>query len=208
MSGRLVSLEGGEGAGKSTVIAAMEDWLLARGIDHVRCREPGGTALGERIRELLLDARGGGMAARTELLLMFASRAQLVEEVIEPALRRGRWVLCDRFTDASFAYQGKGRGLDGGMIAELERLVVGRRPDLTLLLDVPVSLGLARARSRAAAPDRIESETEAFFERVRDGYRGAAAREPQRFAVIDASLPLEQVVENALAALEALWTRR
>lgn len=207
MSGRLISLEGGEGAGKSTVIAAMEDWLATRGIDYLRTREPGGTPLGERIRALLLDARGGTMAAKAELLLMFASRAQLVEELIEPALARGQWILCDRFTDASFAYQGGGRGLDSGFIAELERQVVPRRPDLTLLLDVPVALGLARARSRPNEPDRIESEAESFFERVRAAYRDAAAREPQRFVLVNASLPLQQVVDSALSALEALWTR-
>ena len=139
--GLFVSIEGGEGAGKSTVIAAMEAWLGEQGIDYLRCREPGGTAIGERIRELLLDARSQGMAAQTELLLMFASRAQLVREAIEPALARGQWVLCDRFTDASFAYQGGGRGIDPSLIAELERWVVGRRPDLTLLLDVPVAIG-------------------------------------------------------------------
>lgn len=207
MSGRLISLEGGEGAGKSTVIAAMEDWLATRGIDYLRTREPGGTPLGERIRALLLDARGGTMAAKAELLLMFASRAQLVEELIEPTLARGQWILCDRFTDASFAYQGGGRGLDSGFIAELERQVVPRRPDLTLLLDVPVALGLARARSRPNEPDRIESEAESFFERVRAAYRDAAAREPQRFVLVNASLPLQQVVDSALSALEALWTR-
>ena len=207
MSGRLITLEGGEGAGKSTVIAAMEAWLGERGIDYLRCREPGGTPIGERIRELLLDARNQGMAAQTELLLMFASRAQLVRASIAPALARGQWVLCDRFTDASFAYQGGGRGIDSAVIAELERWVVGRRPDLTLLLDVPVAVGLQRARGRDAAPDRIESESESFFERVRAAYRGMAAQQPQRFHVIDASAPLEQVVLAARAALDALWQR-
>jgi dTMP kinase len=204
MSGLLITLEGGEGAGKSTVIAAMEAWLGEQGIDYLRCREPGGTPIGERIRELLLDARHQGMAAQTELLLMFASRAQLVRETIEPALARGQWVLCDRFTDASFAYQGGGRGIEAALIAELERWVVGRRPDLTLLLDVPVTLGLQRARGRDAVPDRIESESESFFERVRAAYRSMAAQQPQRFRVIDASTSLEHVVRAARAALEAL----
>lgn len=207
MSGRLISLEGGEGAGKSTVIAAMEAWLQARGIDFLRCREPGGSVIGERIRTLLLDAGSQGMGAHTELLLMFASRAQLVGELIQPALARGRWVLSDRFTDASFAYQGAGRGIEPGLIAELERRVVGRRPDLTLLLDVPVQLGLQRARERAAQPDRIESESESFFERVRAAYRARAEREPQRFELIDAGAPLQQVVDHACAALERLWQR-
>jgi dTMP kinase len=205
MSGRLITLEGGEGAGKSTVIAAMEAWLGEHGIEYLRCREPGGTPVGERIRELLLDARSQGMAAQTELLLMFASRAQLVRESVAPALARGQWVLCDRFTDASFAYQGGGRGLDAALIAELERHFVGRRPDLTLLLDVPVALGLQRARGRDATPDRIESESEGFFERVRATYRSMAAQHPGRFRIIDASAPLEQVVLAARAALDALW---
>lgn len=208
MSGCLISLEGGEGAGKSSVLEAVEGWLHERGIEVERCREPGGTPVGERIRAILLDPDLGGMDAHTELLLMFASRAQLMRERVLPALAQGRWVLCDRFTDASFAYQGGGRGIDPARIAELERWVVGRRPDLTLLLDVPVELGLARARQREAQPDRIEAESAAFFERVRACYRRRAEAEPERFRLIDARAPLATVQAEARAALEDLWRRR
>ena len=206
MSGRLISLEGGEGAGKSTVMAAIEDWLRERGVSVLRTREPGGTALGERIRELLLGSRDS-MAANTELLLMFAARAELVEHLIRPALARGEWVLTDRFTDASFAYQGGGRGIDGGFIADLERRVAGLRPHLSLLLDVDVAVGLGRARSRGGEPDRIESESEAFFQRVRAAYRARAAAEPQRWRVVDAGQPVEQVVQDVQAALAEEWQR-
>ena len=150
--GKLISLEGGEGAGKSTAIACVAQTLRARGIDLVQVREPGGTPIGEAIRAILLDPAQRGLCAETELLLMFAARAQLVRETIEPALARGAWVLSDRFTDASFAYQSGGRGLDAGLIAELERRVVGRKPDLTLLLDLPVADGLARVRGRGGSP--------------------------------------------------------
>ena len=208
MSGCLVTLEGGEGAGKSTVIQALEAHLVRRGIEFLRSREPGGTELGERIRELLLHPGEHSVDPRAELLLMFASRAQLVSERLRPALARGQWVLCDRFTDASFAYQGGGRGLDPALIAELERQVVGLRPDLTLLLDVPVEVGLQRARARDLPADRIESESEPFFERVRAAYRARAVAEPQRFRLVDASAPLEQVVDSAVEALEDLCQRR
>lgn len=204
MRGRLITLEGGEGAGKSTVIAALAGMLRERGIAFRQSREPGGTPAGEAIRSVLLDPALRGMSAEAELLLMFASRAQLVREVIEPALNAGEWVLCDRFTDASFAYQGGGRGLDAGLIAELERWAVRRKPDLTLLLDVPVQTGLQRARSRGGEFDRIESESEAFFERVRAAYRARAASEPRRFRVIDATQPAEAVARTACDAL-AEW---
>lgn len=199
--GRLVTLEGGEGAGKSTAIAALADALRERGIAFRQAREPGGTPAGEAIRALLLDPSRRGLCAEAELLLMFASRAQLVREVIEPALSAGEWVVCDRFTDASFAYQGGGRGLDTGLIADLERWAAGLRPDLTFLLDVPVATGLARARARGGEADRIEIESEAFFERVRATYRARAAREPGRFRVIDASQPVPAVAAAARAAL-------
>jgi len=201
--GRLLSFEGGEGAGKSTAIAAAVAVIEAHGIEVVRVREPGGTPLGEAIRALLLAPEHRGMAAPTELLLMFASRAQLVREVVEPALARGAWVVADRFTDASFAYQGAGRGLDAGVIADLERWAVGLRPDRVLLLDLPVADGLARARSRGGPADRIEAESQAFFERVRLAYRQRAAAEPARWTLIDASLAIEdvaQAVGNAVAA--------
>ena len=201
--GRLISFEGGEGAGKSTAIAAAVSALRTRYVDVVQVREPGGTELGEAIRSLLLAPEHRGMFAETELLLMFASRAQLVRERVLPALERGAWVVADRFTDASFAYQGGGRGLDASCIAELERWAVGARPDLVLLLDMPVVDGLARARARAAgqAVDRIEREPEPFFERVRSVYRQRAAADPQRWCIIDASQSIESV---AAAVAEAV----
>jgi dTMP kinase len=202
MAGLLVSIEGGEGAGKSSVREAVAARLKARGYTVACTREPGGTPTGEAIRALLLDP-AHALAAETELLLMFASRAQLVREVVAPALARGEAVLSDRFTDASFAYQGSGRGLDAATIADLERWAVGVRPDLTLLLDVGVQIGLARARGRGAAPDRIEREQDAFFERVRAGYLARAAAEPARFVVVDAAQPADVVVAAVLAALDA-----
>ena len=201
--GRLISFEGGEGAGKSTVIAAVAADLDARGIEVLVTREPGGTAMGEAVRGLLLDPSHAALAAEAELLLMFASRAQLVRESILPALRRGSWVLTDRFTDASFAYQGGGRGLDSGIIAELERWAAGIKPDLTLLLDVPVDVGLHRARERGGT-DRIESESLSFFERVRTAYRARAAVEPGRIRIVDAARPPEQVAADVLAQVHRL----
>ena len=199
---RLVTLEGGEGAGKSTVLAALRDALLASGCEVVCTREPGGTPLAEQIRGLLLDTRHEPPSPETELLLMFAARAQHVSETILPALRRGAWVLSDRFTDASYAYQGAARGGDVDFIAQLEQRVVGISPGLTLLLDVPVEIGLQRARGRGDA-DRIESEADEFFERVRTGYRTRAEAEPQRFRIIDASQPVEAVATQAVAQLQA-----
>lgn len=199
---RLVTLEGGEGAGKSTVLAALRDALLAAGDEVVCTREPGGTPLAEQIRGLLLDTRHEPPAPETELLLMFAARAQHVRETILPALRRGAWVLSDRFTDASYAYQGAARGGDVEFIAQLEQRVVGINPGLTLLLDVPVEIGLQRARGRGDA-DRIESEADDFFERVRAGYRARATAEPERFRVIDASQPAAVVAAQAVAQLHA-----
>ena len=198
---RLVTLEGGEGAGKSTVLAALRDALLASGCEVVCTREPGGTPLAEQIRGLLLDTRHEPPSPETELLLMFAARAQHVSETILPALRRGAWVLSDRFTDASYAYQGTARGGDVDFIAQLEQRVVGISPGLTLLLDVPVEIGLQRARGRGDA-DRIESEADEFFERVRTGYRTRAEAEPQRFRIIDASQPVEAVAARAVAQLQ------
>ncbi|MGQ4659749.1 dTMP kinase [Lysobacter sp. F6437] len=198
---RLVTLEGGEGAGKSTVLAALRDALLASGCEVVCTREPGGTPLAEQIRGLLLDTRHEPPSPETELLLMFAARAQHVSETIVPALRRGAWVLSDRFTDASYAYQGAARGGDVDFITELERRVVGISPGLTLLLDLPVEIGLQRARGRGDA-DRIESEADEFFERVRSGYRTRAEAEPQRFRIIDASRPVEAVAAQAVAQLQ------
>jgi dTMP kinase len=200
--GRLVTLEGGEGAGKSSVMGTLRAALEGRGLEVVQTREPGGTAPGEAIRKLLLDP-AHALCAEAELLLMFAARAQLVREVILPARARGAWVLSDRFTDASFAYQGGGRGLDGACIAELERMVVGFKPDLTFLLDVDVRQGHARLAGRDGGADRIEREDEGFFERVRAGYLQRATLEPARFRVIDASQPQAEVLRDVLAQLDA-----
>ncbi|TCZ82252.1 dTMP kinase [Lysobacter sp. N42] len=202
---RLVTLEGGEGAGKSTVLAALRA-ELERDAPVTCTREPGGTPLAERIRSLLLDASHEAPCVQSELLLMFAARAQLVCHVVRPALERGDWVLSDRFTDASYAYQGGGRGFDMQAIALLEREFVGIEPGLTLLLDVPVDVGLARARGRGGM-DRIESEQEAFFERVREAYLARARSRPQRFVVIDASQPAADVAAAAVAALRAYRSR-
>ena len=190
--GILVTIEGGEGAGKSTVRQALHDALASRGFEGVSTRVAGGRVAGEAIRSQLLDP-AGRLAAETELLLMFASRAQLVRELVLPALDRGAAVLADRFTDASFAYQGGGRGIADATIAELERWAALVKPDLSFLLDVDVEVGLARARSRGAQPDRIESEQSGFFERVRAAYLARALAEPQRFRRLDASRPPEQV---------------
>ena len=203
MKARLITVEGGEGAGKSTVMSALGDRLRRHGVRFVQAREPGGTEIGEAIRGVLLDPALSGLGAESELLLMFASRAQLVREIVGPALDAGTWVLCDRFTDASFAYQGGGRGLDVGFIAELERRVVGLRPDLSLLLDLPVADGLKRTQARIGEADRIEREAEAFFDRVRMAYRERAALEPARWRVIDASASRAEVAAAAGAALDA-----
>jgi len=200
--GKLVTLEGGEGAGKSTVLEAVRARLAGHGIDVVVTREPGGTPFGEAVRALVLDPARGNLCAESELLLMFAARAQLVREVVQPALAAGRWVLSDRFTDASFAYQGGGRGQPEARIAELEAWAALLKPDLTLLLDLPVAEGLARAGARGEA-DRIEREAEDFFERVRSAYRARAVAEPGRFRVIDASRPVDVVRAAACAAIDA-----
>ena len=200
---RLLSIEGGEGAGKSTVLSALRDALLADGQEVVSTREPGGTPLAERIRELLLGGTGETVHPQTELLLMFASRAQHVREVVRPALRRGAFVVSDRFTDSSYAYQGAGRGLDPEWIAALERRAVGVKPGLTLLLDLDVREGRARTAGRDLWPDRIESEQDDFFERVRAGFRARAAAEPQRFRVIDAAQPPAGVAAAVEAAITA-----
>lgn len=204
---RLISLEGGEGAGKSTALASVRELLLRRGHEVVLTREPGGTPLAERIRTLLLDGRGAEdepLLPETELLLMFAARAQHVAQVVRPALERGAFVVSDRFTDSSYAYQGHGRGLDPQWIAELERRAVGLRPGLTLLLDLDVREGRARTSGRDLWPDRIEREQDEFFERVRAGFRARAQAEPERFRVIDAARS-PQAVAAAVAAAVADW---
>ncbi len=201
---RFLTLEGIEGVGKSTQIARLAAALARRDIDTALTREPGGTALAERIRAMLLDHGEESLPPIAELLLMFAARALHLGNLIEPALGRGRWVLCDRFTDATYAYQGGGRRLDAAAIGMLETLVQGgRRPDLTILLDMPVASALARARARAGGADRFESEREEFFERVRRVYLERAEAEPQRFAVIDAAGTPEDVERAVWAAIEA-----
>lgn len=201
---RLVSLEGGEGAGKTSAIAAIRELLMLRGHEVVLTREPGGTPLAERIRELLLDPREEPLAPETELLLMFASRSQHVREVVRPALQRGAFVVSDRFTDSSYAYQADGRGLDRALIEDLERRVVGLKPGLTLLLDLDVREGRSRTSGRDLWPDRIESEQDDFFERVRQGFRKRALAEPERFRVIDASQSPAAVGAAVMAAV-TLW---
>ncbi|WP_313319648.1 dTMP kinase [Stenotrophomonas sp.] len=185
-----VSLEGGEGAGKTTAINAIRDLLRERGHEVVLTREPGGTPLAERIRGLVLkpdeEIAGEPLSAEAELLLVFAARAQHVRQVIRPALQRGAYVISDRFTDSSYAYQGAGRGLDLQWIAELEKRAVGLQPGLTLLLDVDVAVGRARANGRDLWPDRIESEQDDFFQRVREQFRLRAQQDTQRFRLIDA----------------------
>ncbi|MEN4902808.1 dTMP kinase [Luteimonas sp. TWI1437] len=201
---RFVTIEGGEGAGKTTVLRALCAALQADGREVVCTREPGGTPLAEMIRSLLLDPGHEPARPDTELLLVFAARAQHVAETIVPALERGAWVISDRFTDSSYAYQGGGRGLEVARIAALERDYVGIEPALTLLLDLGVAQGRARARSRDPSPDRIESEQDAFFERVRATFLHRAQTHPARFRVIDAARPADAVAADAVHALQVL----
>lgn len=196
MRGKFITLEGLEGSGKSTQIALLRDRLGTEGRDVVTTREPGGTPLAERLRDIVLHAGEERISPASELLIMFTSRAIHLDSLIRPALERGQWVLCDRFTDATYAYQGAGRGVPAASIRVLEALVHGDlRPDLTLLLDLPVEIGLARARGRrgAAAPDRFEREQAQFFERVRAEFLAIARREPERVRVIDAGRAVEAV---------------
>lgn len=199
--GRFLTLEGIEGVGKSTNLQFVAACLESAGVPFVTTREPGGTPLAEDIRGLLLAPREERVTSEAELLLMFAARAQHVRHFIEPALARGEWVLCDRFTDATYAYQGGGRGVDVARIAWLEDCVQGAlRPDCVLLLDVDVGTGLARARARSGDGDRFERERADFFERVRAAYLARAAQFPARYRVVDAGLPLAGV-QSALAAV-------
>ncbi|WP_313423704.1 dTMP kinase [Stenotrophomonas rhizophila] len=204
---RFVSLEGGEGAGKTTAINAIREALHARGHEVLLTREPGGTPLAERIRALVLtpdaEIAAEPLSAEAELLLVFAARAQHVRQVIEPALRRGCYVVSDRFTDSSYAYQGGGRGLDPAWIADLERRAVGLLPGLTLLLDVDVAVGRARANGRDLWPDRIESEQDDFFQRVRAVFRQRVSADPARFRLIDASQDRVGVAASVVAAVDA-----
>jgi dTMP kinase len=201
-TGLFITLEGGEGAGKSTCLPIVQELLSRSGRDIVLTREPGGTKVGEKIRQLLLHTDDTPISIDTELLLMFAARAQHLESVIRPALAAGKIVLCDRFTDATYAYQGGGRGVPFERIAVLESWVQGElRPDLTLLFDIPVEQGLARAGQRSA-PDRFEQEGERFMDRVRAAYLELAAAAPARIRVVDASQPLEAVTAQLQAILK------
>jgi dTMP kinase len=198
---RFITVEGIEGVGKSTNIEFITRTLTQAGVDWVVTREPGGTDLAERIRSLLLQQSSEPMAEMTELLLIFAARAQHLAQVIRPALDAGRWVISDRFTDATYAYQGAGRGLDNAAISQLETLVQHElRPDLTFILDLDPESGLERARRRSSL-DRFEVEKISFFERVRSCYLNRAAAEPLRCVLIDAGRPLDQVQEDILTHL-------
>lgn len=207
MATYFITIEGSEGAGKTTQLTFMRDFLERAGYPVTLTREPGGTLLGEELRALLLGHRDDGMALKTETLLMFAARAEHLERVIRPALAAGHWVLCDRFTDATYAYQGGGRGLPMAQIAVLEDWVQGDlRPDLTLLLDLPVVVGRARAGKRGPA-DRFERETVEFFERVRVAYRDRAQQHPDRYRIVDAAPPIA-IVRAQVEKLLAQWLER
>jgi len=207
--GKLITLEGIEGAGKSTLAQFMSAWLGRHGITVRLTREPGGTPLAERVRQIVVERGAEPVSPLTETLLMFAARALHVQNVIRPTLARGEWVVCDRFTDATRAYQGSGRGVDAALIDALALAVHGDlQADCTLLLDLPVSVGLARARTRpGASADRFEAETVEFFEKVRAGYLALARREPQRFRIIDAAAPLAEVEQRIAEALGELQPR-
>lgn len=202
--GKFITLEGTEGVGKTTNRQFIQDYFKAKSLPLCVTREPGGTPLAEEVRELLLAKRDENVDEQAELLLVFAARAQHLNQVILPALKRGEWVLCDRFTDATYAYQGAGRGLSLTTIEALEELVQGElRPDLTIVLDIDVETGLARAGERAAL-DRFESEAVEFFHRVRAGYQQRVASSPERYAVVDAGQPLEKVQQDIQLVLDGL----
>ena len=207
-AGAFITIEGIEGAGKTTCMKVVAEHISTHDIRLQQTREPGGTALGEDLRGLLLGHRHTGMSEDAELLLMFAARAEHLQRKIRPALQQGEWVLCDRFTDATYAYQGAGRGIPFERIATLEQWVQGKlRPDLTIVMDLPVPQGLERAGKRSA-PDRFESEAAAFFERVRKGYLDIARREPARVQVVDASRDMEQVAVSIGQVIEHFISSR
>ena len=208
MRGRYITVEGGEGVGKSTQVGRAAAWLRTSGREVVVTREPGGTPRSERLRELLLERSAEPMPPSCELLLIFAARATHVANLVEPALTRGAWVLCDRFTDASYAYQGGGRGIAQSHIDALAKLAhPGLTPDLTVLLDAPVALGLRRAGARQApATDRFAAERLEFFERVRDVYLERARLEPERIRIVDAAGTIDEVEAAVRSALGSLLT--
>ncbi len=202
--GRFITVEGTEGVGKSTNMAFIESWLKDAGKELIVTREPGGTVLGEKLRAVLLDAKEQSICDDTELLLMFAARAQHLQEVILPALEAGKWVLCDRFTDSTYAYQGGGRGIEQSRIALLEQWVQGdRRPDMTLILDLPIAVGLERAGKRSA-PDRFELEKHDFFNKVRETYLTRAKAFPDRYQIIDAAPSIDKVQHSIQLILEKM----
>jgi len=202
MTGKFITVEGIEGAGKTTCMQVVTEVIENQGITAIHTREPGGTDLGEDLRNLLLGHKHTGMSDDAELLMMFAARAEHIAQKIQPALDDGQWVLCDRFTDATYAYQGYGRGVSLEKISGLENWVQGKlRPDLTLLMDLPVEVGMERAGKRSA-PDRFESEAWDFFERIRQGYLSIAAEQPSRVKVIDASQDLPDVQAQVRVAIE------
>ncbi|WP_020484924.1 dTMP kinase [Methylomonas sp. MK1] len=204
--GRFITLEGGEGVGKSTNLQFIKQLLEERGIPFVLTREPGGTGIAEKIRGILLEHQEESLSEQAELLLMFAARAQHIQQVILPALQQGQWVVCDRFTDATYAYQGGGRNMDLQTIAWLENAVQGPlRPDLTFVFDAPIEVGMQRAKHRGEL-DRFETEQLAFFERVRQAYLQRAATDVQRYKIIDASLPLDAVQQQLRDELANLWS--
>lgn len=204
MTGRFITIEGGEGAGKSTAQAYLAERLAERGIAVLQTREPGGTPLAESIRQALLSTDGEHPVEMAELLLVFAARAQHLAKVIEPALAAGQWVICDRFTDATYAYQGAARGLSADLIAQLETLVQGeRRPDAVVVMDLSPEVGMTRARQRGEL-DRFEREKPAFYSQVRNAYLARAQADPDRYQVIDAEQSLESV-RQALSNLVEGW---
>ncbi len=204
MTGKFITLEGGEGCGKTTNLTFIVDYLKQKGIDVVQTREPGGTEISEKIRALLLDKNNTDLHTDTELLLMFAARAQHLQQKILPAIALGQWVLSDRFTDSTFAYQGAGRGINTDRITQLENWVQkGLTPDKTFILDLPIEIGMDRAAKRAEL-DRFEREEMDFFSRVKQGFLQRAALKPDVYCVVDASLELVAVQQQIVKELEAL----
>ncbi|WP_394753691.1 dTMP kinase [Crenothrix sp.] len=205
LPGKFITFEGGEGLGKTTNLPFIQDYLQRRNIKVVSTREPGGTPLAEKIRQLLLNTEGENLSEHTELLLMFAARSQHITHVIKPALAQGHWVLCDRFTDASYAYQGGGRGINTDTIAWLEQCVQGElRPHLTLLFDAPVEVGMTRAAQRGGKADRFEAEKLNFFEQVRQAYLTRAQQDAKRIKIIDAQQSLLAVQQALITIIDEL----